>query len=95
MPYYSSFIPSLDSWLMLNYWGRYTTVKNSLHFLFWSIVLMIFIAGLSMLGSTMMFMQLGYESITTSKMVTEYITIAVLCLVFGLPVVCGVMLFFL
>ena len=75
-------------------WGRYTTVKNSLCFVFWSIALMIFVAGLSMLGSTMMFIQSAdYEPLTTSKEVIEYVTIALLSVVFGLPVVCGVVLF--
>jgi hypothetical protein len=78
-------------------WGRYTTVKNSLYFLFWSIVLMIFISGLGMLGSTTMWIQsnnYNYESFTTSKEITEYITIAALSLVFGLPTLCGAVLFF-
>ena len=71
-------------------WGRYTTVKNSLCFLFWSIALMIFLAGLGTIGSTTMLSVQDYEPLTTSK---EVITIAVLCVVFGLPVVCGVVLF--
>ena len=72
-------------------WGRYITVKNSLCFLFWSVVLMAFVAGLGMLVSTIMFMQsYYYDSLTT----TEAITIAVLCLVFGVPGLCGLMLCF-
>ena len=75
-------------------WGRYTAVKNSLCFLFWSVVLMAFVAGLGMLGSTTMLVQSTanyyYESLTT----TEIITIAVLCLVFGVPGLCGLMLCF-
>ena len=44
-----------------------------------------------MLGSTTMFIQSAdYEPLTRSK---EYVTIAVLSIVFGLPVVCGAVLF--
>ena len=73
-------------------WGRYTTVKNSLCFLFWSIVLMSFIAGMAILGSTTMIIR--SNDINYGPHTTEYITIAVLCLLFGLPVICGVVLFF-
>ena len=52
---------------------------------------MIFLAGLGMLGSTTIFLQSEhYESLTRSnlkKVIIEYVTIAVLCVVFGLPVV--------
>ena len=76
-------------------WGRYTTVKNSLCFLFWSIVSMSFVAGLGILGSTTMIMRSNdYEALTTAEIISQYVTIAVLCLVFGLPVLCGVVLFF-
>ena len=66
-------------------WGRYTTVKNSLCFLFWSIVLISVLAGLTLLGST----PLWFISYST----TQTITIAVLCVVFGLPVLSGAILF--
>ena len=71
-------------------WGRYTTVKNSLCFLFWSIVLMVFVAGLGALGSITLMVNYYYESPTT----IETITIAVLYLVFGVPALCGLMLCF-
>ena len=61
-------------------WGRYTTVKNSLCFLFWSIVLMIFLAGLAMLGSTTMIVRsvseyLIYYNAETLSLTTITITI--------------------
>ena len=74
-------------------WGRYVTVKNGLCFLFWSIVtvtvMMAF--GVSMLGSTTIFVPstANYHYTTT-----EIIIIAVLCLVFGVPGLCGLMLCF-
>ena len=70
-------------------WGRYTTVKNSLCFLFWSIVLMLILAGLALLGSIPLWFILFYSSVST----TQTITIAVLCVVFGLPVLSGAILF--
>ena len=76
-------------------WGRYSTVKNSLCFLFWSIVLIIFIAGLGMLGSTTMIVRSlnDYEPPSRTKTITQYVTIVVLCLAIGLPVLCGFILF--
>ena len=67
-------------------WGRYATVKNSLCFLFWSIVLMIILTGLAALGSTTMMIN-SDDSISTTKI----ITIAVLSIVFGLLVFFGIM----
>ena len=67
-------------------WGRYTTVKNSLCFLFWSIVLMLVLAGLALLA-------LWFISLYSSVITTEIITVAVLCVVLGLPVLSGVVLF--
>ena len=66
-------------------WGRYTTVKNSLCFLFWSIVLISVLAGLALLGST----PLWFISYST----TQTITVAMLFVVFGLPVLSGAILF--
>ena len=70
-------------------WGRYATVKNSLCFLLWSIVIMIILGGLALLGSTPMISQAYDDSIGT----IEIITIAVLCIVFGVPVLLGAILF--
>ena len=64
-------------------WGRYITVKNSLCFLFWSIVLILNLSGLAVLGSTSMMIKA--DSFGT----IQAITIAVLCVVFGLPVLSG------
>ena len=66
-------------------WGRYTTVKNSLCFLFWSIVLISVLAGLALLGST----PLWFISYST----TQTITVAMLFVVFSLPVLSGAILF--
>ena len=65
-------------------WGRYATVKNSLWFLFWSIILVLFAAGLVLLGPTLMI----------TRYTIQVITVAVVCVVFGLPAICGVVLFF-
>ena len=65
-------------------WGRYATVKNSLWFLFWSIILVLFAASLVLLGSTLMI----------TRYTIQVITVAVVCVVFGLPAICGVVLFF-
>ena len=67
-------------------WGRYTTVKNSLCFLIWSIVLMPILAGLPLL---LWFISYNYSSVST----IQTITIAVLCVVFGLPALSGAILF--
>ena len=72
-------------------WGRYATVKNSLCFLFWSIAMIIVLTGLALLGSTPMFMRVddyNYDSIHTIKIVT----IAVLSIIFGIPVLLGIIL---
>ena len=73
-------------------WGRYTTVRNGLYFLIWSIIIMIVLTGLALLGSIPMFFlpdQYYEYSIST----IEIITIAVLCIVFGVPVLLGAILF--
>ena len=56
---------------------------------------MIFIAGLGILGSTTMIVRSlnDYELLSTTKTIAQYVTIAVLSVVFGLPVLCGLMLF--
>ena len=73
-------------------WGRYTTVKNSLCFLFWSTVLMPILAGLALLGSTPLFIKL--DDYTFSVSTTQTIVTTVLCVVFGLPVLSGLILLF-
>ena len=73
-------------------WGRYVTVKNSLCFLFWSITMIIVLTGLALLGSTPMIMRVddyNYDSIHT----IEIVTVAVLSIIFGIPVLLGIMLF--
>ena len=74
-------------------WGRYTTVKNSLCFLFWSIVLMPILAGLAFLGSTPLIIK-SYDYYTFSVSTTQTIITTVLCAVFGLPVLSGLILLF-
>ena len=73
-------------------WGRYTTVKNSLCFLFWSMVLMLVLAGLALLGSTLLIIK-SYDYIF-SVSTTQTIAITVLCVVLGLPVLSGLILLF-
>ena len=72
-------------------WGRYATVKNSLCFLFWSIAMIIVLTGLALLGSTPMIMRVddyNYDSIHT----IEIVTVAVLSIIFGIPVLLGIIL---
>ena len=71
-------------------WGRYTTVKNSLCFLLWSIILISVLAGLALLGSTPLWFISYYSSVST----TQTIVTTVLCVVLGLPVLSGVILLF-
>ena len=74
-------------------WGRYTTVKNSLCFLFWSIVLISVLAGLALLGSTPLIIK-SYDYYPFSVSTTQTIVTTVLCVVLGLPVLSGLILFF-
>ena len=88
----------LAGFLAVVCWGRYVTVKNGLCFLFWSIVtvtvMMALVVGVIMLGSTTMFMQSTANNYYDHFTTTEIITIAVLCLVFGVPGLCGLILCF-
>ena len=65
-------------------WGRYATVKNSLCFLFWDIVIVIILGGLVVLGSIPMIV---YGSNTTIGI----IVLSVFCAVFGVPLFLGIM----
>ena len=73
-------------------WGRYTTVKNSLCLLFWSTVLMLVLAGLALLGSTPLIIK-SYD-FTFSISTTQTIVTTVLCVIFGLPILSGLILLF-
>ena len=59
-----------------------------------SLLVCSFVAGLGMLGSTTMFMQSTANNYYDHFTTTEIITIAILCLVFGVPGLCGLMLCF-
>ena len=72
-------------------WGRYTTVRNGLYFLIWSIIIMIVLSGLALLGSIPMFF-LPDQYYEYSMSTIEIITVAVLSIVFGVPVFFGVIL---
>ena len=74
-------------------WGRYTTVRNSLCFLFWSIVLISVLAGLALLGSTPLIIK-SCDYFTFSVSTTQTIVTIVLCVVLGLPVLSGIILLF-
>ena len=72
------------------YWGRYATVKKSLCFLFWSMVIMIFLAGLALLGSIPMIDNVQ----ATPDNTAENIVTTLICIVFGIPAFLGIMLCF-
>ena len=69
-------------------WGRYTTVKNSLCFLFWSTVL---ISCSCWPGTPWFYSAVVIKSydFTFSISTTQTIVTTVLCVVFGLPVLSG------
>ena len=68
-------------------WGRYATVRNSLCFLLWSMVLLLFLSGLAVCASIPMFISDYHFSTIT------IVTVTVLSVVFGLPIFLGTMLF--
>ena len=65
-------------------WGRYATVKNSLCFLFWDMVIVIILGGLVVLGSIPLIV---YDSYTTIGI----IVLIFFCIVFGAPLFLGIM----
>ena len=72
-------------------WGRYKAVVNGLSFILYGILMMIFLAGLATIGSIpILIRDPDYSSLNT----TQTITAIMLVVVFGLPVLFGLVLFF-
>jgi hypothetical protein len=71
-------------------WGRYKTVVNSLSFILYGILMVIFLAGLATIGSIpILIRDTEYFSLNTAQTIATII----LCIVFGLPVLFGLVLF--
>ena len=74
-------------------WGRYITVRNSLCYLFWSIILIIILAGIALLGFTPMIMNSGNHFTVYDDNTIPILTIIVLSTTFGFPIFFGIVFF--
>ena len=77
----------LAGWLADVRWGRYTTVINSLYFIFWSVIIMVPMIAMPLIASIPVFIS---ESGISSNV--QIATTVIVSVVFGLPVLSGVIL---
>ena len=75
-------------------WGRYGTIVNSLCFIFWSQVLIFVLIGLALsaASSTPMLKEYFSDRTISLNTIQKVMTVVVLYLIFGLPIVFGILL---